>query len=221
MDIAIISLFALSVFPSSSLAMLFNSICKASIGFATELNYTFSPQFPQNFVSAVNLALHFLHVLSGMMAAPHSEQNFIFWARGALHAGQLALTPSRQDFSCNISLSSSATFECAQISSTVLLAWAALISTPRSGAQFLHKPLPLFQHLLLHTQELHLGHWVKSGRNSCMASEKASSCAVSQVAERAFSPRLAAWPKIPPKIPPTASSAPVTIPILDGLNLVR
>jgi len=133
----------------------------------------------------------------------------------------VARAPSRQLLSLSISRSSSAILEWAQISSTVREDCAAAISTPRSGEQFLHKPRWLFQQLFRHTQPEQRGHWMKSGRNSSMAAVNASSCAFSQLAERARSPRSAAWPNNPPNRLPAAFKASVTRLRVDAWKRVR
>jgi len=79
---------------------------------------TFVPHSAQNFAPGLSLAPHFVQRLSVAIFAPHSGQNLTLAGRGALQLGQVARTPSRHSFSLSISRSSSATWECAQISST-------------------------------------------------------------------------------------------------------
>lgn len=175
----------------------------------------------QNLAPGANLAPHFLHFSSALICAPHSGQNLTLAGSGASHFGQVARAPSRQLSSFNIARSSSAIWECAQISSTVRLDWAAAISTPKSGEHCLQSPFFEFQQSLLQTQEEQRGHWIKLGFNSSIAARKASSCAFCQVAERARSPRLAACPITPPNRLLAASKTDETVPMAKLMNRVR
>src|SRR5690606_8607849 len=137
--------------------------------------------------------------------------NLALDASGSSHSGQVARMVSRQ-YSLPSFLSSSAIAACAQTSSTEREAWAAEISTPRSGAHPLHKPRFSFQQRWRQTQLLQRGHCTQCARTSTPAASKASSRAFCQLAERTRSPRSAARPNTPPKLLEAASSAPLTIP---------
>ena len=72
--------------------------------------------------------------------------------------------PSRQSASVRC-LSSSAILACAHTSSTDLSAWAAAISTPRSGAHCLQRPFFSFQHCSRHIQALQRGTLYELGQD--------------------------------------------------------
>ena len=107
---------------------------------------------------------------------------------------------------------------------TVILGWSEQIITVLSEliqAHSLHRPRCVFQQFFRQTQLEQRGHWIKSGRISAAALSNASSWAFSQVAERARSPRLAAWSKMPPNRLPADSSALDTVPSANGWKRLR
>src|SRR5574340_539296 len=175
----------------------------------------FAPQSVQNFAPGCSLAPHCEQWLGDFSLAPQLGQNLALTSSVCEHSGQVATMVSDQFPSASF-LSSSDISACAQISWTEWEAWAALISTPRSGAQLLHRPRLSFQHFLAQTQDWQRGHCLKFGAISLAASKNAASLARCQPADRARSVKVAAWLNTPPNRLLAVSRALAMLPVCQG-----